>query len=128
MLNKIKNKLGGPGKDNKTSKKPGAVDGMGTAVGVAFGGDATGAGVAPSVAQAVAVNHANKKVSFIQSSLHVYSAHVEQRIAGNLKAEEISKQKYGGQPPAIDSAEKTSFAQSDPTACPNAKNHPKGQK
>ncbi|USW54376.1 hypothetical protein Slin15195_G076950 [Septoria linicola] len=111
MLNKIKNKLGGPGKDNKTSKKPGAVDGMGTAVGVAFGGDATGAGVAPSVAQAVAVNHANKK-----------------RIAGNLKAEEISKQKYGGQPPAIDSAEKTSFAQSDPTACPNAKNHPKGQK
>ncbi|CAK1363274.1 hypothetical protein CB0940_04625 [Cercospora beticola] len=111
MFNKLKSKMSGPGKGNKDSKKSGLVDGASNLVGVPFGGDATGAGVAPSVAQAVAVNHANKK-----------------RLEGNKKAEIISRTKYGGKPPAMDSADKPSFGQSDPTACPNAKSHPKGQK
>lgn len=62
MFNKLKSKMSGPGKGNKNSKKSGLVDGASNMVGVPLGGDATGAGVAPSVAQAVAVNHANKKV------------------------------------------------------------------
>ncbi|KAF2218111.1 hypothetical protein CERZMDRAFT_92731 [Cercospora zeae-maydis SCOH1-5] len=83
--------MSGPSKASKNSKKSGLVDGAANVIGVPFGGDATGAGVAPSIAQALAVNHANKK-----------------RLEGNQKAGFISQTKYGGKPPAMDSADKLS--------------------